>query len=150
MSASHSGSDGPNLTPILDMVFQLITFFMLMINFKGTAMDMSLQLPVLGSARPLEYQGQTEPLLLNITSAGQVLAYGQEIDPATFIANEAKIYRTRMGQDLNSKEEIKSPVVLRADQSVAYEKLDAVMRLCQENGFVHFALSAMTRGEEGK
>ena len=25
----------PNLTPILDMVFQLITFFMLVINFKA-------------------------------------------------------------------------------------------------------------------
>ena len=25
----------PNLTPILDMVFQLITFFMLVINFKS-------------------------------------------------------------------------------------------------------------------
>ena len=27
----------PNLTPMLDMVFQLITFFMLVINFKSAA-----------------------------------------------------------------------------------------------------------------
>ena len=43
----------PNLTPILDMVFQLITFFMLVINFKAAELDLSLQLPVLGSAKPL-------------------------------------------------------------------------------------------------
>ena len=44
----------PNLTPILDMVFQLITFFMLVINFKSAEMDLSLKLPVVGSARPVE------------------------------------------------------------------------------------------------
>ena len=33
----------PNLTPILDMVFQLITFFMLVINFKTAAIDLTLQ-----------------------------------------------------------------------------------------------------------
>ena len=43
----------PNLTPILDMVFQLITFFMLVINFKAAELDLSLQLPVIGSAKPL-------------------------------------------------------------------------------------------------
>jgi biopolymer transport protein ExbD len=36
---SHASNAEPNLTPILDMVFQLITFFMLVINFKSAAMD---------------------------------------------------------------------------------------------------------------
>ena len=39
----------PNLTPILDLVFQLITFFMLVINFKSAQLDMNLKLPVIGS-----------------------------------------------------------------------------------------------------
>ena len=42
-SMSHSSSAEPNLTPILDMVFQLITFFMLVINFKTAAMDLDLR-----------------------------------------------------------------------------------------------------------
>ena len=49
----------PNLTPILDMVFQLITFFMLVINFKAGQMDLSLKLPVVGSARPVDTKGRT-------------------------------------------------------------------------------------------
>ena len=57
MSKSSETSLEPNLTPILDMVFQLITFFMLVINFKGGALDLSLELPVLGSARPLDTNG---------------------------------------------------------------------------------------------
>ena len=53
-SMSHAAKAEPNLTPILDMVFQLITFFMLVINFKSAEMDLSLKLPVVGSALPLE------------------------------------------------------------------------------------------------
>ena len=41
----------PNLVPLLDMVFQLITFFMLVVNFKSAEIDRSLTLPVIGSAR---------------------------------------------------------------------------------------------------
>src|SRR4051812_35913930 len=70
MSESNSERAEPNLTPLLDMVFQLITFFMLVINFKGASLDMSLKLPVLGSARPLDKHGKLEPLLLNIDTEG--------------------------------------------------------------------------------
>ena len=42
----------PNLTPLLDVVFQLITFFMLVINFSNENYDQRVRLPVAGSARP--------------------------------------------------------------------------------------------------
>ncbi|MBA4031583.1 MAG: biopolymer transporter ExbD, partial [Planctomyces sp.] len=74
----------PNLTPLLDLVFQLITFFMLVINFKGAALDLSLKLPVLGSARPVEWKKGTEPIVLNVRSDGIVQVYGEVIDPAEF------------------------------------------------------------------
>ena len=44
----------PNLTPLLDVVFQLITFFMLVINFSSENYDQRVRLPVAGSARPVE------------------------------------------------------------------------------------------------
>ena len=39
----------PNLTPLLDVVFQLITFFMLVINFSKDNYDARIKLPVAGS-----------------------------------------------------------------------------------------------------
>ena len=66
---SHSQ---PNLTPLLDMVFQLITFFMLVINFKEASLDQSLELPVLGSARPIDTKGQDDLLVLNIDRQGRL------------------------------------------------------------------------------
>jgi biopolymer transport protein ExbD len=56
----------PNLTPILDMVFQLITFFMLVINFKAAELDLTLQLPVLSSAKPLPENPNIKFLVLNV------------------------------------------------------------------------------------
>jgi biopolymer transport protein ExbD len=56
----------PNLTPILDMVFQLITFFMLVINFKAAELDMTLQLPVLTSAKPLPVGSNIKMMVLNV------------------------------------------------------------------------------------
>src|SRR5918911_408991 len=89
-SLSHGGAE-PNLTPILDMVFQLITFFMLVINFKTASMDLDLKLPVVGSAKPVDTQGQEDLLILNINAKGQLRVYGQLItDVATYIANEAQ------------------------------------------------------------
>jgi len=44
----------PNLTPLLDVVFQLITFFMLVVNFSTENYDQRVRLPVAESARPVE------------------------------------------------------------------------------------------------
>ena len=50
------------------MVFQLITFFMLVINFKSAEMDLSLKLPVVGSARPVLGGDGAQLLVLNVKS----------------------------------------------------------------------------------
>jgi hypothetical protein len=80
----------PDLTPILDMVFQLITFFMLVINFQGAALDQKLQLPILGSARPLDTKGQEDLLVLNIAADGTLKVYGFEREVGPYIAQEER------------------------------------------------------------
>ena len=59
MSASMSTElkAEPNLTPLLDVVFQLITFFMLVINFSSENYDQRVRLPVAESARPVGGRG---------------------------------------------------------------------------------------------
>ncbi len=66
--SAHSAEKAePNLTPILDMVFQLITFFMLVLNFKAAELDLSLRLPIIGSAKPLPTDvGDLKLLVLNV------------------------------------------------------------------------------------
>lgn len=150
MSASSSESYEPNLTPILDMVFQLITFFMLVINFKGASMDLTLNLPVLGSARPLEYVGRHEPLTLNIDKEGTVRSRGETVDVDAYVAREARLLKLLLdaGGTKLVDGELPVPVVIRADKTVNFTSLLRIMRLCQAEGYRQIALSAMTR--EGK
>lgn len=154
MSASlHSaGHAEPNLTPVLDMVFQLITFFMLVINFQSATLDMSLKLPVVGSARPVE-AGAEDLLVLNVNLKGQVVIYGGVRETEPYIRNEARFTRMKLGaggKKLKEGDELPTTVVIRADQKTPFEVLDKVLTDCQKNGFRHFALRAMNATKESR
>jgi biopolymer transport protein ExbD len=151
MSAPSGEGVEQNLTPILDMVFQLITFFMLVINFKGATMDLSLKLPVLGSARPLDYKGSKEPIMLNINSTGQVQAYNETWDVEKLITQQSRLLKQQLkseGVELKDGE-LPVPILVRADKAVPFSTLNKVIKICQEHGFRQFSLSAMNSAEEG-
>jgi len=149
-SSSELTHAQPNLTPILDMVFQLITFFMLVINFKEAALDQSLQLPVLGSARPLDTKGEEDLLVLNITSDGQLKVYGATRDVQTYIAAEARQEEARLkakNKAFKPGDELATTVVIRADKSTPFDRLNNIIKVCQKHNYRKFALKAMTRPE---
>lgn len=140
----------PNLTPILDMVFQLITFFMLVINFKEAALDQSLRLPVLGSARPLDTKGQEDLLVLNIDKEGRLRVYGATRDPRPYIAAEARLEETRQkakNKSFKPDDELPTTVVIRADRATPFNLLNDIIKVCQKHNYRKFALKAMTRSE---
>lgn len=148
MSEMNSERAEPNLTPLLDMVFQLITFFMLVINFKGASMDLSLKLPVLGSARPLERTGKLEPVLLNIDADGKVVYFNKVEEIEALMAKEARFLKEQlqaMGESTTG--EFPVAVVIRADRAVPFHQLNHVIEVCQKNGYRQFSLSAMTQQE---
>jgi biopolymer transport protein ExbD len=152
MSELEGGEGKPNLTPILDMVFQLITFFMLVINFKSASLDLTLKLPVVGSARPVDTKGVESLLILNVDKEGNINVYGRTQPVKEYIAREAMAaligaYRTQPG--LVYGEELPTTVVIRADRATPFRLLNRVIVECQQNGFLKYALKAMTK-EEGK
>ena len=139
----------PNLTPILDMVFQLITFFMLVINFKAAELDLSLALPVVGSARPVETHGQRGLLVLNIDHTGNLKIYGRTIkDIEGYIAKEASVSRMaeRIASDNPQVEpDLPTTIVIRADRATSFKMLNRVIKACQDNGYRKFALKALNK-----
>ena len=149
MSASSGEGADPNMTPILDMVFQLITFFMLVINFKGAALDQTLQLPVMGSARPLEWKGEYQPLMLNVDLEGRIKFMGQVVPVEQYVAGEARDLKDQLksaGKKLDG--ELPVPVILRADKGVRFHLMNHAIKVCQEHGYRQFSLSAMTGKED--
>ena len=139
----------PNLTPMLDMVFQLITFFVLIFNFKAAEIDQNLKLPVVGSARPVETHGRSGLSLLNINSDGDLVVYGQAVkDINEYIRKEATacLLENRMTpDDIAAGKELPTTVVIRADRATPFRRINRVIEACQENGFRNFALKAMNK-----
>lgn len=72
--ARRSGQ-APNLTPLIDIVFLLLVFFMLTAHFVRDE-GLPIDLPEAASAVSLE---QKEPLEIAISSSGQVTISGEQI-----------------------------------------------------------------------
>ncbi len=144
----------PNLTPLLDVVFQLITFFMLMINFTSDNYDRRITLPVAGSARPVEDESGVaeDRLVLNIDSKGHLLM-GGEAQPLHLavqtIRHQAELIRLNLkaaGLKPDPSGGLPTTIVLRADRDTSSSSVLDLIKACQANGFRKFALKAMNNG----
>lgn len=140
-----------DLTPMLDMVFQLITFFMLVTNFKAASLELSLRLPVVGSARPVDTQGEESLLVLNVNKEGQLVVYSLPQDIPNYIKAEAKVARIdakRENSKFKDTDDLPTTVVVRADKDTPFGLLNLVIKTCQDNGFRKFALKATDKATE--
>src|SRR5581483_9239644 len=63
VDTGHSAE--PNLTPLLDVVLQLLMFFMMCVNFVTEQINEDIKLPDSESARPMD-KGETDVLFLNL------------------------------------------------------------------------------------
>jgi len=141
----------PNLTPLLDVVFQLITFFMLMVNFSSDNYDRRITLPVAGSARPVEDDRQVaeDRLVLNIDKDGHLLMGGEVLPlhkAVQTIKRQADLIRLNLkaaGQKVDASSSLPTTIVLRADRDTSFTSVLGLIKACQSNGFRKFALKAM-------
>lgn len=153
-SSTHKLKAEPDLTPLLDVVFQLITFFMLVISFGTDIYDARIKLPVAGSARPLDDpdMAAADRLVLNIDKEGQLLfngktlSGGQAVDQIKFEAQLARLNdksikgKAKRGPD----DGLATRVVIRADRDTPFAPIFSLITACQANGFRKFDLKAMT------
>jgi biopolymer transport protein ExbD len=154
MSASTSADKAePNLTPLLDVVFQLITFFMLVINFSNENYDARVRLPVAGSARPIE-EGEKaaaeDRLVLNVDRQGHLLMTGRVLTSTQarqeikHQADLVKLNARAAGLKPDPSGGLPTTIVLRADRDTPFSSLYSLITACQDNGFRKFALKAMS------
>ena len=153
MSAGGTRADSaePDLTPLLDVVFQLITFFMLVINFSNDNYDQRVRLPVAGTARPVEDADKIaeDRLVLNIDRQGHLLMNGQEMPTHKAIAeikHQSELVKLNLkasGQKLDATGGLPTTIVLRADKDTPFSLLHSLIKACQTSGFHKFALKSM-------
>lgn len=136
----HGFSCQPDMTPMLDVTFQLVFFFMLALNFSSDIQSNLIHLPISEIAKPSE--GALElPITVQVLKSGTVLFGGDEMAVPSLQAplqRERKVLRRMFGK----KKVANVTVVIRADRNVPSGKVQDVIRICQDVGFDKFALRA--------
>ena len=127
-----------DMTPMIDMTFQLITFFMFVMNFSEAEQDDRVQLPLSQLAKPVEGAMDT-PITLQLTSDGTIIYAGELVavpDIGVHLERE-KAVMLDAGKEPNS-----ATVIVRADGRSKTGDVQEIIRRCQEKGFEKFALRA--------
>lgn len=127
-----------DLTPMIDMTFQLIAFFMVLINFSQTEANERVQLPSSELARPPE--GEIEsPIIIHVAADGTVIIGTQEVtvDSLRPVLEVEKLVLKSSG-----KTEEDANVIIRAHQDAATGKAQEIISVCQSVGFENFLLRA--------
>jgi biopolymer transport protein ExbD len=150
---SHSaGGEGstcePNLTPMLDLVLQILMFFIVTVNFVTEERQLDLELPESQTARPLPSTGQKDPLFVNLryndqTKEYEVLVVGsppmRQSDARRWIQKQYEDLRRFAGKD----EEIRNPVIIRAHKEAEYTQFHKLLESCSDAGFRNLKIRAM-------
>jgi biopolymer transport protein ExbD len=133
----------PDMTPMIDMTFQLIAFFMVLLNFGEAEQDARIRLPSSQLAKPPE-TALENALVVQLTGDNQVLFSGELLPIAGL---DEKLRREARFITLSGEKPEDATVILRADAEAKTGVVQEVIQKCQQNGFENFALRAKQEEE---
>ena len=140
----------PNLIPLLDLVFQLIMFFMICVNFVSSQVNEEIKLPVAQSARAMD-KGNYEVLVLNMDAAGKIQVVGQPplntLGEKKYFLRQAYADAQRTAQEKDKKAPVTTTIIVRADKNATYLEVYELLTLCKEAGFRKLQLRAYSKAE---
>ncbi len=116
-----------DLTPMVDVVFTLVIFFMVSTTFISLESGLPIDLP---QAQNNEAQSAEQPTV-TITGEGRIYLAGAEVDEASLVEALRPLLTDRENKT----------VVMRADQSVAYGLPVRVMDLIKQAGADRVAIA---------
>jgi len=133
-----SGFAKGDMTPMIDMTFQLIAFFMVLVNFSEADQNQRIKLPSSELAKPPE-QPLEQPITLQLTETGTVLLGPDEVGLGG-LGN--LLLREKQVMEAMGKSASEATVIIRADRSAKTGVVQEVIEICQQTGFEKFALRA--------
>jgi len=146
--AAKAASELPkvDMTPMIDVVFQLMSFFLFVLSFSGAEQNEAIRLPASELAKPPQAPPES-PLTLQLTSQGNVIFGGQENPPdqdalqwlRPKLLVERQIIARTPGRSV-----AEATIIIRADRGAKTGRVQELMQLCQERaiGFQKFKLRA--------
>ena len=131
------------MTPMIDVVFLLIVFFTLVLNFAAADQDERIKLPISELAQPPE-QPPTEPITLHVLADGNVIYNGQEQPLSKLKEPIDRQLRFLKNMDVPME---KIQVIVRADAQCKSGQVHDVMELCRSFHLTRFVLRAKQQEE---
>ncbi len=151
---SHGSTDKcePNMTPLLDVVLQLVMFFMLCANFVMEELNESIKLPIAVAAKAID-KAESYIIMLNVNEKGHIL-FGREqseTDPTNArqleFVMKGRYEELQQGIRAADKDKVKPLVILRAHRNCNFKQVYLVMAACRRAGFERVQLRAILNAE---
>ena len=120
-----------NLTPMIDVIFLLLIFFMVATTFQDPEREMDVDLPEATSGSPLTED--QEEVIINILRDGSLVLF----EKPTTNAELVRILQAR------AQENPETPVTIRGDRLVKHESVVAVMDACGNAGLRQLSLGTL-------
>ena len=121
---------GVNLTPLIDVVFLLLIFFMVSTTFTRET-QLSIDLPE-ASGQPQEETDQRIEILID--EGGSYRVNGQSLVDARLRTLQAAIYKISAGDTT-------LPMIITADAQATHESVVRAMDAAGQMGFVHLSIT---------
>ena len=128
-----------DLTPMIDMTFQLIAFFMVLINFTQSETNDMVQLPDSALAKPPDSQLENL-VIIHLAQDGTAVMSQTEVNYLGLRHYlDVEYYRIDVQTTDNPQE---TTIVIRAHKAAKGGMVQELIQICQEAGFENFALRA--------
>jgi biopolymer transport protein ExbD len=122
-----------DLTPIIDMVFLLLIFFLVATTFQQTEREMKIALPAASSAGPIS--AALREMVINVDDGGRIYVAGREIS--------ADDLRVMVSEAISANPQQK--VTVRGDRNTPYSAIVTVLDICKGSGIQEPYLDTVLR-----
>ncbi len=120
-----------SLTPLIDVVFLLLVFFLVTTRFAQEDYELSVVLPSASEAQPL--MAEPKELFVNIDEQGDYYVDGRVMTPDEV---EEVLRQAVTNNPVNQS------VVIRADKRVQFDFVVTIMNLCNRTGVRDYSVTA--------
>lgn len=133
------GQSGFNMTPMIDVVFLLIIFFLVSSHLAKQEAQMPMPLPTAQSGMEI-IDEMRDKVVINVDRQGRLLLAGREVPPESLARRLGEI----AGQSSDRME-----VRIRCDRQTPYANVRPIMLACTEAG-VWNVVFAVIREEDAR
>lgn len=110
------------LTPVIDIVFLLLIFFLVATTFQQSEREMQIALPEAESGGPISVT--LRELVVNVQADGGIIVSGRSVSTEDL--------RTIITEAVQANPEQK--VTIRADRDATYDRVVGVLDVCKASG----------------